>query len=59
VSLVVIVFELTGGINIILPLMVATMFSKWIGDAINKASMYGRCPAARCAWLSQGAATRS
>lgn len=40
VSLVVIMFELTGGINIILPLMVATMFSKWVGDAISKESMY-------------------
>ncbi|EPB65956.1 hypothetical protein ANCCEY_14960, partial [Ancylostoma ceylanicum] len=36
VSLVVIMFELTGSLEFIVPTMVATMFSKWIGDAICK-----------------------
>ena len=40
VSLVVIIFELTGGINLIVPLMVAVMFSKWVGDAFGKESIY-------------------
>ena len=36
VSLVVIMFELTGSLEFIVPTMVATMFSKWIADAISK-----------------------
>ncbi|KAJ1364632.1 hypothetical protein KIN20_024761 [Parelaphostrongylus tenuis] len=42
VSLVVIMFELTGSLEFIVPTMVATMFSKWIGDAICKAGIYER-----------------
>ncbi|CAD6198725.1 unnamed protein product [Caenorhabditis auriculariae] len=40
VSLVVIMFELTGSLEFIVPTMVATMFSKWIGDAICKSGIY-------------------
>ena len=40
VSLVVIMFELTGGLMYIVPLMVAIMTSKWIGDAFIKEGMY-------------------
>lgn len=37
VSLVVIMFELTGSLEFIVPTMAAVMFAKWVGDAINKA----------------------
>lgn len=40
VSLIVIMFELTGGLTYIVPIMVAVMVSKWIGDAIVKGGMY-------------------
>ena len=40
VSLIVIMFELTGGLTYIVPIMVAVMISKWIGDAIVKDGMY-------------------
>ena len=40
VSLVVIMFELTGGLNYIIPIMVAVMISKWVGDAFVKDGMY-------------------
>ena len=40
VSLVVIMFELTGGLMYIVPLMVAIMTSKWVGDAFVKEGMY-------------------
>ncbi|XP_065058528.1 H(+)/Cl(-) exchange transporter 4-like [Rhopilema esculentum] len=40
VSLVVIMFELTGGLTYIVPLMVAIMTSKWVGDAIIKEGIY-------------------
>lgn len=36
VSLVVIMFELTGGVNYIVPLMAAAMASKWVGDALGR-----------------------
>ena len=42
VSLVVIMFELTGGLMYIVPLMVAIMTSKWVGDAFIKEGMYPR-----------------
>ncbi|KAJ8297781.1 hypothetical protein KUTeg_024312 [Tegillarca granosa] len=35
VSLVVIMFELTGGLQYIVPLMAAIMTSKWVGDAYD------------------------
>ncbi len=40
VSLVVIMFELTGGLTYIVPIMVAVMISKWVGDALVKDGMY-------------------
>ena len=40
VSLVVIMFELTGGIHYIVPIMAATMASKWVGDAIRRMGIY-------------------
>ena len=40
VSLVVIMFELTGGLQYIVPLMAAAMASKWVGDAFGKEGMY-------------------
>ncbi|KAH9492668.1 H(+)/Cl(-) exchange transporter 3 [Bulinus truncatus] len=40
VSLVVIMFELTGGLEYIVPMMVAVMTSKWVGDAFGKDSIY-------------------
>lgn len=36
VSLVVIMFELTGGVGYIVPLMAAAMASKWVGDALGR-----------------------
>eukprot|EP00055_Hartaetosiga_balthica_P016283 m.102157 g.102157 ORF g.102157 m.102157 type:complete len:828 (-) comp9074_c0_seq3:1928-4411(-) len=42
VSLVVIMFELTGGLTYILPLMLAILISKWVGDAFNKEGIYDR-----------------
>lgn len=36
VSLVVIMFELTGGVRYIVPLMAAAMASKWVGDALGR-----------------------
>jgi len=40
VSLVVIMFEITGDVNFIVPIMLAVMVAKWIGDAIGKESIY-------------------
>ncbi|XP_032835610.2 H(+)/Cl(-) exchange transporter 4 [Petromyzon marinus] len=40
VSLVVIMFELTGGLEYIVPLMVAVMTSKWVGDAFGREGIY-------------------
>lgn len=40
VSLVVIMFELTGALTYVLPIMIAVMISKWIGDAISSRGIY-------------------
>ena len=40
VSLVVIMFELTGGVRYIVPLMAAAMASKWVGDALGRLDHY-------------------
>lgn len=40
VSLVVIMFELTGGLTYIVPFMTAVMVSKWVGDALMKEGIY-------------------
>ncbi len=33
-------FELTGGLTYIVPIMVAVMISKWVGDALVSDGMY-------------------
>ncbi|EDV19344.1 uncharacterized protein TRIADDRAFT_33732 [Trichoplax adhaerens] len=40
VSLVVIMFELTGGLQYIVPIMFAVMTSKWVGDAFVEGGIY-------------------
>ena len=40
VSIVVIMFELTGALTYVLPIMVAVMLSKWVGDALGKQGIY-------------------
>ncbi|ERS96380.1 hypothetical protein HMPREF1624_07290 [Sporothrix schenckii ATCC 58251] len=40
VSIVVIVFELTGALSYVLPIMVAVMLSKWVGDAFSRRGIY-------------------
>lgn len=40
VSIVVIMFELTGALKYVLPIMIAVMLAKWIGDAISKRGIY-------------------
>jgi len=40
VSLVVIMYELTGSLNYIVPFMIASMVSKWVGDAFNDKGIY-------------------
>ncbi|KAI0480636.1 chloride channel [Xylariaceae sp. FL0804] len=40
VSIVVIMFELTGALTYVLPIMVAVMLSKWVGDAFGRRGIY-------------------
>lgn len=40
VSIVVIMFELTGALTYVLPIMIAVMISKWVGDAFSKKGIY-------------------
>jgi chloride channel 3/4/5 len=40
ISIVVIMFELTGALTYVLPIMIAVMISKWIGDAISPRGIY-------------------
>ena len=40
VSIVVIMFELTGALTYVLPIMIAVMISKWVGDAMGKSGIY-------------------
>ncbi|XP_064636222.1 H(+)/Cl(-) exchange transporter 4-like isoform X2 [Lineus longissimus] len=40
VSLVVIMIELTGGLQYVVPLMAAVMTSKWVGDAFGREGIY-------------------
>ncbi|KAL2124070.1 hypothetical protein VTJ04DRAFT_435 [Mycothermus thermophilus] len=40
VSIVVIMFELTGALAYVLPIMVAVMISKWVGDAFSRRGIY-------------------
>jgi chloride channel 3/4/5 len=39
-SIVVIMFELTGALSYVLPIMIAVMLAKWIGDAISRRGIY-------------------
>lgn len=50
VSLVVIMFELTGGLEYIVPLMAATMTSKWVADAFGREGIYEVRQAERLVW---------
>ncbi|KAK9361507.1 chloride channel [Lipomyces starkeyi] len=40
VSLVVIMFELTGALTYVLPIMIAVMVSKWVGDAFETKGIF-------------------
>lgn len=40
VSIVVIMFELTGALTYVLPIMIAVMISKWVGDWMEKRGIY-------------------
>ncbi|CAE6369095.1 unnamed protein product [Rhizoctonia solani] len=40
ISLVVIMFELTGALSHVLPIMIAIMVSKWVGDAFGREGIY-------------------
>ncbi|KAI0035335.1 chloride channel [Vararia minispora EC-137] len=40
ISLVVIVFELTGALSHVLPIMIAVMVAKWVGDAFGQEGIY-------------------
>ncbi|KAK8238588.1 chloride channel [Phyllosticta capitalensis] len=40
VSIVVIMFELTGALTYVLPIMVAVMISKWVGDFVSPRGIY-------------------
>jgi chloride channel 3/4/5 len=40
ISLVVIAFELTGGLSYIVPFMIAVIIAKWVGDALCPLSIY-------------------
>ncbi|ORY11918.1 chloride channel protein 3 [Clohesyomyces aquaticus] len=40
VSIVVIMFELTGALTYVLPIMIAVMISKWVGDALSPRGIY-------------------
>lgn len=54
VSIVVIVFELTGALSHVLPIMVSVMTSKFVGDALGKQGIYSAWIALRnYPWLTQ------
>ncbi|EMD39275.1 hypothetical protein CERSUDRAFT_112928 [Gelatoporia subvermispora B] len=40
ISLVVILFELTGALSHVLPIMISVMVAKWVGDAFGKDGIY-------------------
>lgn len=40
VTIVVIMFELTGALTYVLPIMIAVMIAKWVGDAIHRMGIY-------------------
>ncbi|KZP21056.1 Cl-channel protein [Athelia psychrophila] len=41
ISLVVILFELTGALSHVLPIMISVVISKWVADAFGKDGIYG------------------
>jgi chloride channel 3/4/5 len=43
VSLIIIMFEITGSLRHVVPLMIAIMVSKWSSDALEKDSIYDTC----------------
>lgn len=43
VSLIVIMFEITGSLKHVVPLMIAIMVSKWASDALERDSIYDTC----------------
>ena len=51
----VIVFELTGALSHVLPIMISVMVSKWVGDAMGKEGIYAVWIAMRqYPWLPPG-----
>jgi chloride channel 3/4/5 len=40
VSLIIIMFELTGSLNNVLPLMITIMVSKWVADGLSRDSLF-------------------
>jgi len=53
VSLVVIVFELTGALSHVLPIMISVMISKWVADALGPDGIYASWIALRrYPWLA-------
>ena len=40
VSIVVIMFELTGALTYVLPIMISVMIAKWVGDAFSRRGIY-------------------
>ena len=42
VSLVVIMFELTGALTYVVPIIITVIVAKWVGDAFGRASIYDR-----------------
>jgi chloride channel 3/4/5 len=54
VSLVVIMFELTGALSHVLPIMISVVVSKWVADALGKDGVYAVWIAMRqYPWLPQ------
>jgi chloride channel 3/4/5 len=48
-------FELTGALSHVLPIMVSVMVSKWVGDAFGREGIYASWIALRAyPWLPQG-----
>ena len=43
VSLIIIMFEITGSLKYVVPLMISIMVSKWTSDAMEKDSIYDMC----------------
>ena len=43
VSLIIIMFEITGSLKYVVPLMISIMISKWVSDAIERDSIYDTC----------------